>query len=160
MQTKKPLSHAGVKVPPPLIQLGFVGLGRALEFAVPLAQVPEAWLLPGRVLGVFVIAAGIGLILMAARKFRRAHTRLEPWKPTTVIVDSGLYGISRNPIYLSFQIVHLGIALVVPSAWIALTILPAVLTIRTYVIAREERYLASAFGEVYLAYQRRVRRWI
>ena len=53
------MRHAGVKVPPPIIQLSFVGVGRALEAVVPFTQVPEAWLLHSRILGVLIIRGWI-----------------------------------------------------------------------------------------------------
>jgi len=76
-----------------------------------------------------------------------------------VIVRTGPYRFSRNPIYLAFSLLHLGISLWVNSAWLLSTLALAI-TVMTYlVIPREERYLERRFGEDYLQYKAVVRRW-
>ncbi|MEK7524100.1 MAG: isoprenylcysteine carboxylmethyltransferase family protein, partial [Patescibacteria group bacterium] len=65
-----------------------------------------------------------------------------------------------NPIYLSYSIIHIGIALAFANVWMLFSIIPVVATLRVYAIAREEKYLEEKFGEEYRTYKKHVRRWL
>ena len=91
---------------------------------------------------------------------RRAKTNVEPWKPTTAILDTGIYGISRNPIYIAMALVYAGIAFLFNSFWFLPPLILVLLIIHFGVILREEKYLADKFGDEYLNYKNRVRRWL
>ena len=94
------------------------------------------------------------------RRFVRAGTELPPFRPTTAIVTDGPFRFTRNPMYIGMTLLYVGLAVGFDLIW-ALILLPAVLlVIRFYAIAREERYLEAKFGEEYLSYKRRVRRWV
>ena len=90
---------------------------------------------------------------------RRAGTNVDPGKPSTVIVDEGPYRFTRNPIYLANTLLYVGLSLVFNAVWPLLTLMPSLLLLHWGVVLREERYLEGKFGEAYLAYKRRVRRW-
>jgi protein-S-isoprenylcysteine O-methyltransferase Ste14 len=75
-------------------------------------------------------------------------------------VRTGPYRFSRNPIYLAFSLLQLGIALWVNSLWFVLTLLAAVAVMSRVVIPREERYLEARFPSEYSPYKASVRRWI
>ncbi|NIW25479.1 MAG: DUF1295 domain-containing protein, partial [Gammaproteobacteria bacterium] len=78
---------------------------------------------------------------------------------TTAIVSDGVFGFSRNPIYVSDTILYIGLGLILDTWW-ALIFTPIVIWIMsTGVIAREEAYLEKKFGNDYLEYKRKVRRW-
>ncbi|HEV8615619.1 MAG TPA: isoprenylcysteine carboxylmethyltransferase family protein, partial [Methylomirabilota bacterium] len=81
-------------------------------------------------------------------------------KPTTVIVRTGPYRFSRNPIYLAFSLLQLGIAIWTNSVWLLATLVGAVALIHYVVIPREEQYLERRFGAQYLSYKVSVRRWL
>ena len=149
--------HAGVRVPPPLIFLGFLLAGLWVDspwFAGQMAA-PAATAAGG-----LVAAIGIALILAAAWPHKKAGTNLEPWKPTTAIITGGLYRYSRNPIYLGMAIVHAGLAVAGGSLVALASLAGSVAVIQFYVIAREERYLEAKFGKAYGDYKARVRPWI
>ncbi len=110
--------------------------------------------------GGVVAALGLALILICARRFKKVGSNLEPLKPTTTIITTGVYGYSRNPIYLGMALAHGGLAICGGSLAALATVVLSVLVTRTYVIAREERYLEAKFGSVYGDYKKRVRRWI
>ena len=93
-------------------------------------------------------------------RFRAAGTPVEPYKPTSAIVSDGLYGLSRNPIYVALTLIYLGIGVAIDSPWILALVVPVLLVMRTGVIAREERYLERKFGAEYLDYKVSVRRWV
>jgi protein-S-isoprenylcysteine O-methyltransferase Ste14 len=106
------------------------------------------------------IVAGMALQSVFLRAFRRARTHIEPWKPASALVTTGVYARTRNPAYIGMALIFAGIALAADVPW-ALVVLPVVLlVIDRYVIAREERYLARHFGAEYDAYRSRVRRWV
>ena len=143
--------------PPPLIFLAFLGVGMLLEWPWPthLLSWPVA-------VGVGVACLSVGLVgLQAAiRTVWRGQTPVDPRKPTTAIVTAGLYGLSRNPIYVSEALIYLGVSLALNAEW-AIALVPVLLwTVQVGVIEPEERYLEKVFGHVYLDYKRRVRRWL
>lgn len=149
---------ARVRFPPPLIYLGMLAIGCALDFLLPWQVVLPTWVRGGA--GAGLILAGVALSLAATGRFRRAHNDVRPWKSTTSIIDSGIYGFTRNPMYLGMLAAFLGLAAAMSSLGALLMAVPVMVIIRTYVIAREEAYLTAKFGAEYSAYCARVRRWI
>ena len=144
-------------VRPPLVYLVSIVTGVLIQLAWPLP------FLPGRLaarLGAPVVAVAIALFAYAAGTFRAAGTPVPARKPTTVIVRSGPYRLSRNPIYLAFSLLHLGVALWVDSLWLVATLVAAVAVMARVVIPREEDYLERRFGAEYLDYKKSVRRWV
>ncbi|MCR9138255.1 MAG: isoprenylcysteine carboxylmethyltransferase family protein [Alphaproteobacteria bacterium] len=148
--------NAGVKVPPPLVFLVAMLIG--LWWDSPWLSGSSAGPVP-TVVGAIIALAGVGLIIIAALGHRRAGTNLEPWQPTTAIVKTGVYGYSRNPIYLGMAVTQLGLAICAGSLGALMMIVPAVLFIQFHVIAREENYLEAKFGAAYLDYKSTVRPW-
>ena len=149
----------GVIAPPPLLFLGALAVGLALDFG--LARVSAG--LPGplrfEAAPAFAAAAG-ALFAGALGRFRRAGTAVEPWRPSTALVTDGVYRFTRNPIYLGMALLHLGSALAADSG-VALALLPPLLAVvQVGVVSREERYLESKFGDGYRRYRSAVRRWI
>lgn len=155
-QSPSPRRSAGVIAPPPLIYLGGLGLGLLLDRWHPWPALPARLVTP--IALVLVVAAMV--VLPAIRAFGRAGTRPEPWKPTTALVTSGPYRWSRNPMYLGFALVYLGLAAWANSWWPILLFPLVLLTMQFGVIHREEAYLERLFGEEYRTYRARVRRWV
>ncbi|AFY91159.1 methyltransferase family protein [Chroococcidiopsis thermalis] len=144
-------------VRPPLVYLGAIALGLLLHFAWSVQLVSRAASLP---LGGTVVLVAVALFLWAVRTFRLAGTPVPGNRPTTTIVHTGPYQYSRNPIYLSFSLLHLGIAFWVNSLWLLVTLIPALALMSFVVIPREEHYLESRFPSDYLPYKASVRRWL
>jgi len=153
---KKKRETAGVIAPPPVIYLGFLGLGFALEGLMPGAELP-GW---AQSAGAVVIVAGVALMLSFELAFKRAGTDANPYRASAALATDGPYRFSRNPGYLGMAITYIGIALAAEAPWALVMLVPAMLVIRYGVIAREERYLEGLFGEEYLSYTRSTRRWI
>jgi len=148
---------AGVVAPPPLIFLAGLAAGFGLEALLSGGTLPGALRWP---VGGVALVAGIALQTSFIVAFSRKGTSVEPWKPTTAIVTSGPYRLTRNPAYLGMALIYVGIALLADAPW-ALLPLPLVLVVMDRaVIAREERYLERKFGREYLDYKAGVRRWI
>jgi protein-S-isoprenylcysteine O-methyltransferase Ste14 len=148
---------AGVVAPPPLVFLGGLAIGFVLEILLPSASLPGAvrWIFGG-----VLLVAGVALLGTFNSSFHRAGTAVEPWRPTTAIVTTGPYRLTRNPAYLGMTLVYIAIALLADALWVLVPLPAVLLIIDRMVIAREERYLARKFGQEYLDYKGRVRRWI
>jgi protein-S-isoprenylcysteine O-methyltransferase Ste14 len=144
-------------VRPPLVYLASIAAGLALHLAWPIRVVPPGLSVP---LGAAATAVAIGLFVVSVRRFRLAGTPVPGNRPTTIVVRSGPYAYSRNPIYLSFSLLQLGVALWVNSLWVLITLIPAVLLMSLVVISREEAFLEARFPSEYLPYKRSVRRWL
>ena len=142
---------------PPLVYLASIGIGAMLEFIWPLPFLPHALAAP---LGILLVVAAVILFVGSVGKFRAAGTPVPGNKATTAIVRSGPYRFSRNPIYLAFSVLQVGIALWVGSLWLLITLVPALALMSFLVIPREERYLEARFPSEYIPYKSSVRRWI
>lgn len=155
METKK--DNPNVIAPPPLIFLSGLILGGIISWFYPLKFLPKTFSIAT---GISLIVIGLVSIAAIFLQMRKAKTNIEPWKPTTKILDAGFYAVSRNPIYLAMILIYLGISFLFNSVWF-LPFLPfCILIIHFGVILREEKYLEDKFGAEYLNYKNRVRRWI
>lgn len=147
----------GVLAPPPLLYAPALVLGLLLEWEVPLPAMPGAMSWP---LGAVVVLAGVALGAWFFVSFRRARTPVDVRRSTTTVVTDGPFRFTRNPGYLSLTVTYLGIAVLADAIW-PLVLLPVVVfVVQRTVIEREERYLERKFGDDYLRYKRRTRRWV
>ena len=142
---------------PPQIFLAAIALGIVGHFFWP---VPLVTPVVGRPAGAVLLVAAIWLFVGATRAFKAAGTPVPGNEPSTAVVNAGPYRFSRNPIYLAFVVFQLGLALLVNSLSLLITLLPAFGLMALVVIPREERYLAEKFPVEYNAYRRSVRRWL
>ena len=149
--------NPGIRVPPPLIYLLALLLGllvnRRLDFPFLSRATP-------RVLGWPLVGGGMALAAWFARTIHGADTTLRTDKAVSRLVQDGAFRYSRNPGYLSLTMLYVGIAILRNALWAILLLPLVVYVIQREVIEREERYLERTFGEEYLAYKRRVRRWV
>jgi protein-S-isoprenylcysteine O-methyltransferase Ste14 len=145
-------------VRPPVAWILALAAGVAADRLHPLrfvpASVPAAWV------GGIIFAIAFALAIWAIVTIRKAGTQVETYKPTTAIVENGPYRFTRNPIYLGMVLGLIGLAIAFDSLWILAALALFYLVIRYGVIAREEAYLERKFGDVYLGYKSRVRRWL
>lgn len=142
-----------VRVPPPLIFAGLLALGLVIDSA-------RFRFGPVQLAGFALGIAGLALIAISLGLFAGAKTRPEPWQPASSLVDRGLYRFTRNPMYLGMALLSLGVALAFSSLPGAILALAALVIIDRTVVTREEAYLKRRFGPDYVAYTRRVRRWL
>jgi protein-S-isoprenylcysteine O-methyltransferase Ste14 len=149
-------SNAVVRPPIAWALAAVVGLG--LNWFYPLPFVPAS--VPGPWLGGIMFAAAFALAIWAIVTIRRAGTAVETVKPTTTIVASGPFRFTRNPIYLGMMLGLIGLAIAFNTLWVLVTLVAFFFLLRYGVIAREEAYLERKFGDVYLGYKSRVRRWL
>ena len=151
--------RARIIAPPPLIGIVCIGLAYAAEHYKPLPIFPTKNT-PQIVVGIALIVIAIGSAVSAARSFIAHGTHPSPYRPTTAIVTTGIYRLSRNPIYIAFLLVVLAIGLLANSYWFLGFAVFLALVLHFGVIKREETYLLGKFGDSYRQYCRQVRRWI
>ena len=144
-------------VRPPLVYLASLVIGALMQLAMPLPFLPRTL---SATLGASLVVIAIALFSYSTAKLRAAGTPVPARKPATVIVRTGPYRFSRNPIYLAFSLFQFGIAIWVNSLWLLATLVGAVALVHSIVIPREEQYLERRFGAQYLDYKASVRRWL
>jgi protein-S-isoprenylcysteine O-methyltransferase Ste14 len=153
--------HAAVRVFPPAVPLltivGGVLIDRRWPLSIGITVNPVIRYVVGA--GI-IVAAVVGLGAWSVILMRRSGQSENPWKPTTSIIDYGPFRITRNPMYLQMVIVCLGFSLLLANVWIAILTPLCAVVLDRLVIRYEEQYLQLKFGEHYLKYKARVRRWI
>lgn len=141
---------------PPAIFLISILLGIVLNRAWPLHFMPRRVGMFGSIL----IACAVVLFLLSYREFRRAGTSVRGSTRSVTIVQTGPYRFSRNPIYLAFILLVLGLSVWLTNLWLLVMLVPAIGVIAVVVIPREERFLERNFHHQYLSYKARVHRWL
>jgi protein-S-isoprenylcysteine O-methyltransferase Ste14 len=148
-----------LRIPPPAVTLAFALAMWLAARALPLARAPFP---RHHLVAAVLLAAGLITSILGMRAFARAGTTINPMRPGNVssLVVTGIYGLSRNPMYLGLLTILL--------AWAALLANPAtlilvglfVLYMNRFQIDPEERVLSERFGAAFSAYRKAVRRWI
>ncbi len=142
--------------PPMWLAFGLIAIFALNEF-LPGPRFGQGW---GRLVGGGLILIGLVLLVIAGGLFKRAGTDMIPFRDVSALVTTGVYRFTRNPMYLGMLSVLLGCAITVGSSF-ALLIPPAfAIIIEWRFIRPEEGMLRDLFGEEYVAYCKRVRRWL
>jgi len=147
------------RIPPPLVVL-----------VVGCAMWATAYVTPhlaADAVALQALAGGIGILgfcfgASGFLAFSRAGTTIDPvqLERASALVTTGVFRISRNPMYVGFAALLAAWAIYLSAPWSLLGVVVFVLFIRRFQIAPEERVLRAKFGRAYEEYQRRVRRWI
>lgn len=152
---------AAVRVFPPAVPLLTVVLGVGMNWVWPVHLGFEAGPYTRYWVGGLVIAAAVlGFGLWAVLLVRGSGQSENPWKPTLSIVERGPFLVSRNPMYLQMVLVCIGLAIMLWNVWVLVLTPLCAWLLQRYAILPEEAYLERKFGDVCLAYTRRVRRWL
>lgn len=142
---------------PPVLFLGALLIQGAVHALVPSAQViPSSWDLPG----LLIVIGGLAVVVVADQQFKRAGTTVKPFEDSTTLVTSGVFAISRNPMYLGMVVMLFGVAIGLGSLVSLAVPLAFAWMLSVRFILPEERRLTQLFGEQYSEYMRRVRRWL
>jgi len=148
--------NPGIKVPPPLIYVVPLLLGSLLDRRRHISFLPRG---AARAMGWPLLGGGVVLNGWFLRTIRDAEVPIRTDKPVPKLTTEGPFRYTRNPSYLALAMIYAGIALLRNSLW-AILLLPLVVKVmQREVIGREESYLERTFGEEYLTYKAKVRRW-
>ena len=135
-------------------------IGIAIQFIVPFS-LPQGILRQVLIpVGIALIITGIGFIVLARREFAHFSQPTDPGHPTSKVVKTGVFAISRNPLYLGGVLVFLGMALALNVLWAFAILLPSIILCHYVLILPEEQYLAAKFGGEYKEYTASVHRWL
>lgn len=157
MATENQPDRAGVIAFPPLLFGGTLAVGLLLRFLFPTPVLERKTAL---LIGITLALIGLFTLLLAFRQMIQHKTTIHPKGATTTIVSDGLYAYTRNPMYLALTLLYVGVCVMTNAYWGLLLLVPLLVVVQKGIIEREERYLIRKFGDEYLHYKARVRRWI
>ena len=156
MKSETMTDHKKKPPPPFFLLLALIAIFLLARF-VPVLEFGSVWTIA---VGGIVLVLGLGITISSARRFKRAGTPLRPFEESTAVVTTGMFQLTRNPMYLGMVLALTGIATMVGSLTAFAPIPVFVAIIQTQFIVHEERFMEGLFGEEYLAYKQSVRRWI
>ena len=114
----------------------------------------------GVLIGVVLVLVGLGLIAWSFVTMRAYGEHPEPGHPTKTLVVSGPFRRTRNPIYVGFLLIAVGLAVAFNALAVLIAAFVGAVALRVLVIRREETYLTREFGEAYTGYMSLTRRWL
>lgn len=128
-----------------------------LHFLFPvMLMIPRLW----NLFGLIPVFLGVAMNLSADRIFHQVQTTVKPFEESSVLITNGIFRISRNPMYLGFVLILIGIAIFLRSLTPYLVIFAFTILIYRIYIRIEERMLAEKFGVTWEAYKAKTRRWL
>ncbi len=154
--SNQPIDAVGSKIHPPMLLAGALGLlllYKVFDLPSPLSK-------KARFAGLPLLLIGLFLGGSAVRAQLRAGTTPDPDRPVKAIVQSGPYRVTRNPMYLSMGLILGGVALLLNAIGGLLLVPVFLLAVDRGQVRPEEAYLERKFGNEYLQYKQRVRRWL
>ncbi|MCG7540197.1 isoprenylcysteine carboxylmethyltransferase family protein [Pseudoalteromonas sp. CO348] len=146
------------KLLPPILLFLFVIL---MPVVCWLTAAPHFIYYPFNLLGLVPIALGFALAKSGSKLFAKEETNIMTFNKPDKLVEAGVFQYTRNPMYLGFVIALLGYAVLIGGAFVSFLFVIAFLLIADrWYIQFEEKMMEQTFGDAYLRYQRRVRRWL
>jgi protein-S-isoprenylcysteine O-methyltransferase Ste14 len=148
---------SGKKILPPIYLYSAIGLMIALHFMLPGMRVLSR---PLTFLGFVPLAAGVAINLLADKAFSQRGTTVKPFQESSTLVTTGVFRITRNPMYLGFTLILIGIALLAGTLtpWIVIPIFAVLMDV--VFIRAEEKMLEEKFGQAFVEYKQHTRRWV
>jgi protein-S-isoprenylcysteine O-methyltransferase Ste14 len=143
-------------LPPTYLLIALLGMV-GVHLIVPIVHfIPRLWNLWG------LVPLGFGVVInfLADQQFHQAQTTVKPYEKSTILITGGVFRYSRNPMYLGFVMILLGVALLLGSLapFLVIPLFIAIMHLRF--IRDEEHMLAETFGQGWQTYVQKVRRWI
>lgn len=157
MDNKK--DNPGVYIPPPLIYVVvflaaiFIQKKISIDDSIFHSQIVK-------IAGLLFLIISLVFMVTSLRQFFISKNTLIPIKPASSLQTNGVYSITRNPMYVSLALVYLGISCFVGNWWNVILFPSLLLIVQEYIIKREEKYLVRRFGQEYIVYKTKVRRWL
>ncbi|HRE51730.1 MAG TPA: isoprenylcysteine carboxylmethyltransferase family protein [Flavitalea sp.] len=149
----------GVYIPPPLLYVLTFIAAVMIQKRMPLS---DAFFrtMRSRIAGIVLLLIALFFLFKSLRQFFVTKNTVILIKPARSLQTTGIYGVTRNPMYVGLSVVYLGIACFIGNWWNIILFPLLLLVVQEYVIKKEEKYLALEFGEAYTIYKKRVRRWL
>ena len=143
-------------IPPKLFLISLIAMA-ALGILFPgpaLLPDPFPWL------GLLPLAVGIWINLASGLRFHRTGTNIHTFEPPNRMVTDGLFRLSRNPMYLGFVLMAVGVAVLIGTLTPLLVATAFAVICDRWYVRFEERAMRTAFGDAYDAYCQGTRRWM
>lgn len=157
METKN--DHPGVYIPPPLFYIAIFFAAVLMQKLVPL-NTDFFYTSTSKIIGSIILVIGLFFNFPALSQFFKTKNSLVTIKPANTLQTTGIYSVSRNPMYVSLLLFYIGLSFIIGNWW-NLVLLPILfLIVQEYVIKREEKYLERRFGQPFYDYKAKVRRWL
>jgi len=157
MENKK--DHPGIYIPPPFFYVAMFLAAVLLQRIVPFDRA-FFYTTTSKLIAAVIILIGLFLNFPALRQFFKTKNTLVTIKPANSLQTTGVYSVSRNPMYISLLLFYTGLSFIIGNWW-NMVLLPLLVSIiQEYVIKREEKYLDRRFGQEYFDYRSKVRRWL
>ena len=157
MKSKK--DSPGVYIPPPFFYVLTFIIAIIIQRKFPIDNYlfQQEWL---KITGIVFLVISLFFLVRSLRQFFKSKNTLILIKPATSLQNNGIYGITRNPMYVGLSVVYLGLSCILGNWWNFILFPILVLIVQEYIIKREERYLEREFGQKYTDYRSKVRRWL
>ena len=149
----------GILLPPPLFFMAIFFLSYFFQWFFPLRR-NFFQTITAHVISGVISTAGLFFIIPALGQFIRTKNSVATFRAATSLQTVGIYSITRNPMYLGTSMTYLGLAFIFGNWWTVLLFPVMILLVSMMIIPREEAYLFRSFGDSYLDYKEKVRRWI
>lgn len=157
MQNKK--DNPGVYIPPPLIYVLAFLMAVFIQNKIPIDNLLFHQQLT-KIIGVILLIIALFFLVKSLRQFFQSKNTVVTMKPASSLQTNGIYSITRNPMYVGLAVVYLGISCFIGNWWNIILFPLLLLIVQEYIIKREEKYLARRFGQEYVVYKTKVRRWL
>ena len=146
-----------IKIPPPFIVLVLIFSIYFSSIKIDLINIPFQM-----EISIFILSAGILIFVNPVLQFVKSKTTVNPiqFEEVNKLVTSGIFKYSRNPMYLGMLMIILSTSIFYLNIYSILTPLLFILWINKFQIKREEEFLTEKFGDEYLSYKKKTRRWI
>lgn len=152
-------NHAQVRTIPPLIPLTFIVLAWLIDRYIYILPIPLAANIQ-MILAYVLMPIAAVLFAFSLYFFFKTRQNPEPHTPTNALYTGGIFKITRNPIYLGFLLAQIVVAIKLNNLYVILSLPIVFWLLNKWIIEPEEMYLEKLFGQEYLDYKNKVRRWI
>jgi len=146
-----------ITITPPVYLFLSIAIMVLVHFLLPGTKILA---FPWNLLGLISLTLGIVLNLVADRSFKNHETTVKPVEESTALITTGAFRLSRHPMYLGFVLVLFGIGLLMGSLMPYVVVLVFAIFMDMIFIRFEEKKLEQTFGEAWLEYKKKVRRWV
>lgn len=149
----------GVYIPPPLFYVLIFLASVFIQRKLPISELLFHQTII-KIVGVLILIVALFFLVRSLRQFFLTKNTLILIKPASSLQKTGIYGITRNPMYVGLAFVYIGVACLVGNWWTFILLPFLIFIIQEYIIKREEKYLELEFGQAFCDYRNAVKRWL